>query len=388
LKKRIGILTGGGDVPSLNAVIAAAKSTAQNQGLDLIGFVAGWQGVLEGRYIDLNQLTVDPLIGGTILKSSRVNIARVEKGAEKALSNLEKTGVNGLIVIGGDDTLSSSFHLPTFPQMLIAKTIDNDVGRIPVDGKEFNPDKVLNYFTLGYPSAAEKIVSYVDFKEGLRTTAYSHERIVVVESMGMHAGWLALASGLGHPDFIIVPEFPLRYEALLEKIIKKYEKQRHLIIVVAEGAKWEDGTYVHAVRDEDEDINHPRFGGAAEVLKNRLKKDLKGRFDTRNINSVNPSYLYRCGAPNCLDRTMAGKLGREAVLLLDRGLDEPSFLSIQKERKSFRVKHYRLAEFQSIENLHRFVDERFYDPNKFSITESGRSYLENLKEERGGNEIR
>ena len=85
---------------------------------------------------------------------------------------------------------------------------------------------------------------------------------------------------------------------------------------------------------------------------------------------------------------MAGKLGREAVLLLDRGLDEPNFLSIQKERKSFRVKHYRLAEFQSIENLHRFVDERFYDPNKFSITESGRSYLENLKEERGGNEIR
>jgi len=103
---------------------------------------------------------------------------------------------------------------------------------------------------------------------------------------------------------------------------------------------------------------------------------------------VNPSYLYRCGAPNCLDLTMAGKLGREAVLLLDSGLDEPNFLSVQKERKSFGVKHYRLAEFQSIESLRRFVDERFYDPDNFSITESGRSYLENLKEERGGNEIR
>ena len=365
-------------MPSLNAVIAAAKSTAQKQGLDLIGFVAGWQGVLEGRYIDLNQLTVDPRRGGTILKSSRVNIARVEKGAEKALSNLEKTWVKGLIVIGGDDTLSSSFHLPTFPQMLIAKTIDNDVGRFPLDNKELNPDDVLNYFTLGYPSAAEKIVSYVDFKEGLRTTAYSHERIVVVESMGMHAGWLAMASEFGDPDFIIIPEFPLNYNEFKELVIKKYQKQKNLIIVISEGAKWDNGEYISANENEKDEFNHPRFKGSASILSGRLKTDLKSYFNTRNINFVNPSYLYRSGSPNELDVTCASLLGEQAFFELSNKLSESIFLSLKDNSDNFEVESIPITKLGSMEDFHRFVPNSFYDAKKLRPTDQYRKYLSKI----------
>ena len=364
MKKRIGILTGGGDVPPLNAVIGAAQRAAAKEKIELVGFLHGWNGVLESDVIDLKKVQIDALIGGTILKSSRVNIVRAEGGISRALSNLERAAPDGLIVIGGEDTLSNCFHLGRFPQVLISKTIDNDVGRI--DG---------NYFTLGYPTAAAKISSFVSWQEGLRTTAYSHERIMIVESMGMHAGWLALASGMGHPDFIVIPEFPGSYEGLLEKIIERYEEQKHVIVVVAEGAKWDDGSYIHAEKDELEDFDHPRFGGAAAAVATRLKQSLRGRFDTRNINAVNPSYLYRSGAPNAVDRRAAATLGEKAVRILAGRAGEPVFLGIRKNERGFSAAPTPLREFQSIKDLRRFVDLRFYNPEELSLTEGGRRYF-------------
>lgn len=378
MKKRIGILTGGGDVPPLNAALCAAKNEAQKFGSELIGFLEGWKGVLEGKFIDLIETPIDPRIGGTILKSSRANIAHVEDGPRTALSNLKEVGIDGLIVIGGEDTLSNCFHLGAFPQVLIAKTIDNDVGRFDGGDECYRPENVMNFFTLGYPTAAEKIASYVSLESGLRTTAYSHERIIIVESMGMHAGWLALASGLGHPDFIIVPEFPLVYASFLNTLIEKYERLRHLVIVVAEGAKWEDGTYLYAEEDDMTGYDHPRFGGAAEALKARLKKDLDGRIPTRNINAVNPSYLYRSGAPNRVDALAAMRLGKASVRLLQNGLDESCFLWLRKGRRGLAVKASPLRGFASVDELHRFVDSRFYDPVKLSLTGDAERYLRDI----------
>jgi len=377
MKKRIGILTGGGDVQALNKVIASVKDTADALNIEVVGFIKGWKGVLESNYVNLSTLSIKSAIGGTILKSSRTDISKIENSCELVLNNFKKSKIKGLLVIGGEDTISNAFMIRSFPLVLISKTIDNDVGRFEYD-QEFRLENIINYFTLGFPTAAEKIASFVSLREGLRTTAYSHERIIIVESMGMHTGWLALSSGMGYPDFIILPEFPLKYDSFLDKVIKKYEEQRHLIIVVAEGGKWMDGSYFYSERDEIEDFDHPRFGGSAIALKNRLKKDLARYFDTRNINSVNPSYLYRSGAPNEVDQFWAVKLGKSAVKLLADGMNEANFLAIQKDKSGFKIQNFPLSRFNSIDELHRFIDERFYDPEEFQITENGKKYLREI----------
>lgn len=380
--RRIGILTGGGDVQPLNAVIAAAKAAAAEHGVELIGFIKGWQGILDKNYVKLSDISVDPAIGGTILKSSRVNLEKVPDGSQVVLENLRELGVSGLIVIGGEDTLSNCFYIKDFPQILISKTIDNDVGLIKITGGEaMTPEDVINYFTLGHPTAARKISSFVSLSHGLRTTAYSHERLMVVESMGMHAGWLALSSGMGHPDFIVIPEFPVDYDAFKNLVCKRYLEQRHLIIVVAEGARWKDGPSFSADENEKDGFGHPRFKGAAEVLAKRLKEDLKTEFDTRNVNGLNPSYLYRSGAPGKLDLEWAGHLGREAVRLLCEGIDAATFLTVQRRSGAFSVAPYPLKGIAGIEKLHRFVDERFYNPQSYMITENGKKYLSAIIDE-------
>ena len=381
MKERIGILTGGGDVPPLNAVIASAQAEASAENIELVGILKGWQGALEGNFVDLSSLPIDPAIGGTVIKSSRFNVGKVSDGPSRILENLQKNKIGGLIVIGGEDTLSIAFLLPFFPQVLIAKTIDNDVGQWKKAVDTSAPEQILNYFTLGFPTAAEKISSFVSLKEGLRTTAYSHERIIIVESMGMQTGWLALSSALGHPDFIIIPEFPLEYEYFQDRVLRKYARQKHLVIVVAEGARWPGSSFIQAEKEEIETFDHPRFGGSARVLQERLKKDLAGHFPARNVNAVNPSYLYRAGAPNSLDQLWAQKLGERAVQLLAAGTKGPLFLSIGKGEAGFFIQDHPLAEFSSIGDLHRFVDSRLYDPGEFRATEKGLKYLREILRE-------
>jgi len=381
MKKRIGILTGGGDVQALNAVIASAQSAARVLNIELAGIIKGWKGALEGNYIDLSTHSLDQRIGGTLLKSSRMNIGKAENRAELVLDNFKKHNITGLILIGGEDTLSNAFLIQQFPQVLISKTIDNDVGQFDHENQEFRLENIMNYFTLGFPTAAEKITSFVSLKHGLRTTAYSHERIIILEAMGMHSGWLALSSGMGSPDFIIIPEFPLHYELFLDKVIKSYERQKHLIIVVAEGAKMENGSYIYAERDEIEAFDHPRFGGSAYALRDQLKKDLGKHFHLRNINAVNPSYLYRSGRPNELDQHWAQSLGERAVKLIADGMSETTFLAIQKHKPGFRITEFPLSKFNSMDELHRFVDHRLYDPEEFQMTADGKKYLREIVEE-------
>jgi 6-phosphofructokinase len=368
-KKRLGILTGGGDVPPLNTVIASALEKSVEKDIELFGFLNGWQGVLEQNYINLSDQSINPEIGGTILKSSRVNLRKVENAKEKVEKSLADSGIDGLIVIGGDDTLSNAFLLRNIPQVLISKTIDNDVGII-------NQTRIVNYFTLGFPTAAEKISSMVSLNEGLGTTAYSHERIIVVESMGMHAGWLALASSFGHPDFIIIPECPLNYGNLLEKVIEKYSRQKHLIIVAAEGSKWENGNYISANENENDNFGHPKFRGCAEVISKRLKEDLKEIFGSINVNSVNPSYMYRSGKPNA-----AVKLGSSAINTFTKNLAEPVFMSLHYKNPDFNVEEFFIKELKDIEDFHRFVDNSYYDSTIFYSTIEFKKYLSKIIKE-------
>jgi len=365
---RLGILTGGGDVAPLNAVISSVINRCNRHSIELIGYLRGWEGVLEDNWIKLNDFKIDPDIGGTFLKSSRVNLKKTENGPETVIHNLEKQSIDGLIVVGGEDTLSNALLIKNFPKVLLSKTIDNDVGL-------YNDGSFLNTFTLGYPTAAEKIASFVSLEEGIRTTAWSHERIMVVESMGMHAGWLALASSSGNPDFIIIPEFPLDFEKFREKVISKYKEKNHVIIVVSEGAKWKNGHYISADELEKDSFGHPRFIGTAQVLTKHLKESLKKDFDTRNVNFINPSYLYRSGRPNTVDKMMAIRMGVTAVDHLNNSIETIFIYSDLTGDSCFETCKYNFNNLTDIEEFHRFVDDTLYDPVLMNITPRGEIYF-------------
>jgi 6-phosphofructokinase 1 len=367
---KLSILTGGGDVAPLNAVINAVISKCNLLDFEIMGFLKGWEGLLENRFLRLNDMFVNPETGGSILKTSRVNLKKVDDGPTRVLENLKKNEIDGLIVIGGEDTLSNALYIKDFPKVLISKTIDNDVGH-------YNKGSFLNAFTLGYPTAAGKIAAFVSMQEGMRTTAYSHERIMVVESMGMHAGWLALASSQGSPDFIIIPEFPLDYERFKKLVVHRYQENRHVIIVVSEGAKWIDGTWISADETEKDSFGHPRFRGTAEILAKKLKTELKGHFDTRNINSVNPSYLYRCGKPNTLDMSIAASMGNFAVSHLANS-EETVFLHSKHNHSEFEIDKFAFNSLDDIESFHRFVDDTLYNPLTYCVTNEGKKYFDSF----------
>lgn len=374
---KIGVLTGGGDVPPLNTVIFSAKNKSVKSNVELVGFINGWQGVLEKRSILLNDIKDFSHIGGTVLKSSRVNLLLEQDGVEKANLVLKDLNIEGLIIIGGDDTLSNAYYISDIPCVLISKTIDNDVGYIS-DFSEFDPACVKNYFTLGYPSAVSKIISYASLEEGIRTTAFSHERIIILESMGMDTGWLALSSGLVDPDFIIIPEFPVDYDDLCSKIVDRYTSQKHVVIVISEGSKLRGEGYISADYKETDDFGHPRFGGNSYILMDMLKKELSKYFDTRNINAVNPSYLYRSGKPNNLDFSVAQRIGKMAVELLLGDVTEPVLLATNYVNGKVGIELLPLSHFPKTDEGRfpkRFVNSNFYDSESYQITSDGKKYL-------------
>ena len=374
---RIGILTGGGDVPPLNTTIFSAKNEASASNVELVGFVDGWQGVLEKRSILLNDIKDFSHIGGTVLKSSRINLLFEKDGVDRANLVLKDLKIKGLIIIGGDDTLSNAYYISEIPCVLISKTIDNDVGYIS-DSGDFDPVCVKNYFTLGYPSAVSKIISYASLEEGVRTTAFSHKRIIILESMGLDSGWLAFSSGLSDPDFIIIPEFPVDYDDLCSKIVDRYTSQKHVVIVISEGAKLKGEGYISADYKEFDDFGHPRFGGNSYILRDMLKKDLNNYFNTRNINAVNPSYLYRSGKPNNLDFSVAQRMGKMAVELLLGNVTEPVLLATNYVDGKVSIELLPLSYFPKTDEGRfpkRFVNSNFYDPESYQITSNGKKYL-------------
>jgi 6-phosphofructokinase 1 len=176
----------------------------------------------------------------------------------------------------------------------------------------------------------------------------------------------------------VIPEFPLNYDRFAEEVYGRYQRQKHIIIVVAEGARFTNGSYISADENEKDDFGHPRFRGSAETLANKLKDDLRKYFDTRNVNAVNPSYLYRSGIPLNLDLRWAKRLGREAVNLLSRQAEKRIFLTIKKKEKGFSIASYPLSDVKSIDEIHRFVSESFYNPDEYMVTPEGKKYLSEI----------
>ena len=300
---RFGILTGGGDCPGLNAVIrAVVRKGIDQHGNELIGFRDGWRGPLEGDHEPLTIESIRGILprGGTILGSSRTNPFKRDDGEAQIRATLEELGLDGLIAIGGEDTLGAATKLydAGLPVLGVPKTIDNDLGATDM--------------TFGFDTALQVATDAID---RLHTTAESHHRNLVVEVMGRHAGWIALHSGLaGGADVILIPERPFDIEEVCRLIRRRHERGRYFaILVVAEGATPIEGT-MEIVGGEKDEFGHERLGGIGQ----RLEREIETRtgFETR---TTVLGHIQRGGTPTAFDRVLATRLGIAAIDAANEG---------------------------------------------------------------------
>jgi len=307
-KKRIGILTSGGDCPGLNAVIRGAAKTCWRLGYDCIGFLKGYEGLYDPvQYITLTPANTTGILnqGGTILGSTnkgrfaatcgvadRVEIKRELLDGVKG--TVEQLGLDGLVCIGGDGSLAiaEQFHQFGIPVVGVPKTIDNDLS--------------ATAFTFGFDSAVDCATDALD---RLHTTAASHERVFVLEVMGRHAGWIALHAGIaGGGDVVLIPEIPWSFDGVCHKILEReHHGKKFTLIVVAEGAEL-PGT---GVVGEHRDGAQARLGGIGEVVAREV-----GRRLLKDTRVVVLGHLQRGGAPTTFDRVLATQYGAHAVRLI------------------------------------------------------------------------
>jgi ATP-dependent phosphofructokinase / diphosphate-dependent phosphofructokinase len=294
---RIGMLTGGGDCPGLNAVIrAAVRKGIDEFGDQLVGFRDGWRGVLEDVQDELTIESTRGILprGGTILGSSRTNPSKREDGVEVVAQNLRRHRLDGLIAIGGEDTLGAANRLSEAGINVIGvpKTIDNDLG---------STDQ-----TFGFDTALQVATEAID---RLHTTAESHHRILIVEVMGRNAGWIALHSGVaGGADVILIPEIPFDIEEVCRLIGRRHGRGRYFsIVVAAEGATPTAGTMSVATGELD-DFGHPRLGGIGQALEREI--ETRTGFETR---TTVLGHVQRGGTPTALDHVLATRRGLAAI---------------------------------------------------------------------------
>jgi len=293
---RVGVLTGGGDCPGLNAVIRAiVRKGVPNYDYKFVGFRDGWRGVLEDLTMPLDIPAVRGLLprGGTILGTSRTNPFAIEDGVQRIKQTLVNLGIDALIAIGGDDTLGVAAKL--FEEGVhvvgVPKTIDNDLA-----GTDY---------TFGFDTAVSIATEAID---RLHTTAESHHRALIVEVMGRHAGWIALHSGVaGGANVILIPEVPFDVDQVCKWVDSRFRLHYAPIIVVAEGAQAKGGELVVNTDDRDQ-FGHVRLGGIGERLANEIEKHTGKEARTTVL-----GHVQRGGTPTARDRWLATRFGLHAV---------------------------------------------------------------------------
>jgi 6-phosphofructokinase 1 len=294
---RVGVLTGGGDCPGLNAVIrAVVRKGVKEYGYEFVGFRDGWKGPLEGLTMPLGIPEVRGILprGGTILGSSRTNPFKAEGGVERIKANLAEAGVDALIAIGGEDTLGVATKLHDLGVNVVGvpKTIDNDLS-----GTDF---------TFGFDTAVNIAMEAID---RLHTTAESHHRALVVEVMGRHAGWIALHAGIaGGANVVLIPERPFDIDEVVKHVKTRFETKYAVIIVVSEGAVPVEGGDMTLVSGQKDEFGHVRLGGIAD----RLASEIEARtgYEAR---AVVLGHIQRGGTPTAFDRWLATRFGLHAV---------------------------------------------------------------------------
>jgi 6-phosphofructokinase 1 len=303
---RIGILTGGGDCPGLNAVIRAVARRSLDRGYEVVGVREGWRGMVEGLFRPLDYRGISGLLprGGTILGTSRTNPYKSEDGVERVLRTAEGERLEALVAVGGEDTLGVAARLHAehgFPVVGVPKTIDNDLS-----GTDY---------TFGFDTAVWIATEAID---RLHTTAESHNRVMVVEVMGRHTGWIAVMSGIaGGADAILIPEQPITVEHACDELRRRHERGKDFsIVVVSEGYEltYESGEHRAVTQEAETDqFGHVRLGGVGEAL----ARDIEERtgYETR-VTVL--GHIQRGGSPTPRDRVLATRFGLKAADLVDQ----------------------------------------------------------------------
>ncbi|HAJ56226.1 MAG TPA: 6-phosphofructokinase [Candidatus Omnitrophica bacterium] len=296
---KIGILTGGGDCPGLNPVIRAIVRKAYNDKHETIGFNNGWKGIIEGETITLDLNSISGILpkGGTILGTSRTNPYKKAEDVQKVKENFKKFGIDALIAIGGEDTLGVANKLckEGLNVVGVPKTIDNDLSATD--------------YTFGFDTSVNIAMECID---RLHTTAESHHRIMVVEVMGRHAGWIATYAGIaGGADVVLIPEVPIDLDEVCGILKKRHSRGRTFsIVVVAEGAKMKASDMT---KDQSlDEFGHVKLGGIGDYLGKEIEK--KTGYETR-VTVL--GHIQRGGSPTAFDRVLGTRFGIKAVELVE-----------------------------------------------------------------------
>jgi ATP-dependent phosphofructokinase / diphosphate-dependent phosphofructokinase len=414
--KRIGILTAGGDTPSLNAAIHGAVERANQLKVEVYGLIKGFNCLFNPRvpHVHLNPLfqavpELDPAKGGTLIGSSRDYVDPSRKDElDLITSRLARLGIEGLIAIGGDGTLNGLQPLTErLPTVLAPKTIDNDLGlNYPSEPDEwsrhqdppgigkyrysrapstavFDLNHIVNYVTPGYATAVLVTAQGV---ERIRTTAESHRRIAIIEVMGRHSGYIALGTAYGQPDIILVPEHPLDIGLLVERVKHLYDLQKNVVIVCGEGIVDAHGVELGAESSSTDPAGNVLLSGAAEALRATMLKTLgdayfqryrRGSSAREAIFTRKVGHTQRGGRPILFDRFYAAQLGSAAVDLLLEGRNNSVSVLQYDVTQGFHVEGYDANRFRDRWGLihPRQMHPTLYDPQRMKPSRLGIDYL-------------
>ena len=411
--QRIAILTAGGDTPALNATLFGAVQRANELGIEVYGLIKGFDGMLSERvpHVRLNPLfttipELDPCLGGSIIGSSRAYIDPEQTDVLKEVtSRLSRLGIQGLVCIGGDGTISGMQPLTEFfPCVLAPKTIDNDLGLNHIDEpnewvRDETPDgfayrhsdsrdevglgEIINYVTPGYATAVFVVAQSI---ERIRTTAESHRRIAIVEVMGRDSGSIALGAAYGQPDMILIPEVELDYTAIVSRVRELYDLQKHAVLVIGEGVRDSEGQ-LGARSNSFDPAGNILFTGAAERLADRLRSELGDSYFQKNrrhddarsaVFTRKVGHTQRGGRPILFDRFHAAQLGGKAVELLSR--EQNNFLATLQytESTGFTLSELSASKLRDRWGMihAREVHPSLYSTRRFQPSELGREYLQ------------
>lgn len=300
---RIGILTGGGDCAGLNAVLRAVVRRAESYRFEVLGVKYGWAGLITLDVVQLRYADVEDLlaVGGTSIKTSRTNPVKRPEDAQKVLGNVRKLGIDALIAVGGDDTLSAAQKLAGMGLKVVGvpKTIDNDLSATDV--------------TFGFDSAVNAAMDALD---RLLSTGRSHDRVMVAEVMGREAGWITLHAGMAAgANLILIPEQPFDIDEVCDSLRKRRsEGKRWALIAVAEGTPLREAKGIVAKEAEVDEFGHVRLGGIGQFLADEIEK--RTGFETR---ATVLGHTIRGGSPSAFDRVLATRFGVAAVDLVKEG---------------------------------------------------------------------
>jgi phosphofructokinase-like protein len=335
--KTIGVLTGGGDCPGLNAVIRAVERAGTKYGFETLGIRNGWQGIIDGDVEPLTDFSVSGILpkGGTILGTSRTDPLKTSTDFQKIQNNIKKYGIHALVVIGGDGTLSAARDMAQRGISLVGipKTIDNDISGTDT--------------TFGFDTAVSTVTEAID---RLHTTAESHHRIIVVEVMGRNVGWIAVMAGIaGGADEILIPEVHFTLDEVCKNLKARYDSgKKFSIVVIAEGAHEKDLGLPTIPENQRDECGHEKFVGVGNILGRELERRLG--IETR-VTIL--GHVQRGGSPTAFDRILATRFGVAAVQLVQAG-EFGKMVAIQGNRITS-------IPLESAVNHLKKVDTNFYE---------------------------